>query len=58
MIYKSCGNEMYIQGSHIRVSGDDSADRETVVERVLEFVCRNPQCARRGKPAEEAIRLN
>lgn len=57
MICKSCGNEMYINGSYIRVSGDHSEEEETVVERVLRFGCRNPKCAQYGKEEEQGIRL-
>lgn len=57
MICKSCGNEMYINGSYIRVTGDTSSEEETVVERVLRFGCRNPQCAAGGQEEEESIRL-
>lgn len=48
---------MYINGSYIRVTGDTSSEEETVVERVLRFGCRNPQCAAGGQEAEESIRL-
>ncbi len=57
MICKYCGNEMYINGSYIRVTGDTSAEEETVVEHVLRFGCRNPQCADKETEAEQAIRL-
>ena len=56
MICPNCGNEMYICKSEIRVSGDQSADTETVVERVLRFVCRNLRCGHKNEE-EEAIRL-
>ncbi len=57
MICPECRNEMYICGSTLRVSGDQSPDTETVVERVLRFVCRNPQCAKKSVEQEEAVRL-
>ena len=57
MICKSCGTEMYINGSYIRVTGDTSPEEETVVERVLRFGCRNPHCTGHEGEAEQAIRL-
>ena len=57
MICKSCGNEMYINGSYVRVKGDTSPEEETVVERVLRFGCRNPKCAERERETEQTIRL-
>lgn len=48
---------MYICGSVLRVSGDESPDTKTVVERVLRFICRNPQCTQKTTVREEAVRL-
>lgn len=57
MICPECRNEMYICGSVLRVSGDESPDTKTVVERVLRFICRNPQCTQKTTVREEAVRL-
>ena len=53
-----CGNELFIVGSCIEVTGDTSAEEETVVYRLLSFVCRNPQCGCAGETVEKRIRLN
>lgn len=58
MMCKYCGNEMYIEGSAIKVSGDSSPEEETVVERQLVLVCRNPQCSHTGSREEMRVRLN
>jgi hypothetical protein len=49
---------MYIEGSAIKVSGDSSPEEETIVERQLMLVCRNPQCSHTGNREEMRVRLN
>jgi len=42
----ACGIEAEINRTRTEVSGDQSADTETVVDTVLEYICRNPACER------------
>ena len=58
MICQYCGNEMFIEGSRVEVRGDTSPEEETVVERVLQFVCRNPKCGHSQQGAQMRVRLN
>lgn len=39
-----CGLEMVISKTWTEVRGDDSPDKETIVETVQDLSCRNPQC--------------
>ena len=48
-----------IERNRIEVSGDESPDTETVVKRILTFVCRNPQCGHCGEEVGETeIKIN
>jgi len=57
-ICSKCGNEMFITGGRISVTGDTSPDTETEVWRILTYTCQNPKCNGSGQPSEERIRLN
>lgn len=52
-----CGNTRRIIGKYIRVRGDQSRETETIVEQVLKYVCRNPQCTHREEVTEDAVRI-
>lgn len=54
MTCPKCGVEALISGSRMEVSGDNSPETPTVVETVLTYRCRNPQCAECGHEVGES----
>lgn len=59
MICKYCNIVTKIERQRVEVEGDESPDTETKVYRVLDFVCRNPQCSHCGEKVEETrVRIN
>ena len=54
---EACGNELFIQGSCLRVQGDNSPEEKTEVCRLLLCACQNPKCREAGKSVEEKIVL-
>lgn len=61
MICPLCKTEMRIQGSHYKLSNDDTPDKATALSIVHEFECRNKNCSNFGKVCgiqENPINLN
>ena len=59
MMCPYCNVVTKIERHRVEVEGDNSPDTETRVYRVLDFVCRNPQCAHCGeKVGETKTKIN
>lgn len=52
-----CGLEMKVLGGRYSVTGDDSLEKETKLQYVMQMVCKNPNCAAKGRVVETSHKL-
>lgn len=49
---EKCGLEMKVLGGRYMVSGDDSPDKKTKLQYVMQMACKNPSCTAKGQVVE------
>lgn len=45
----TCGVAAVIEGKTVKVTGDTTAEEQTIVKNELRWNCRNPRCSQFGK---------